>query len=302
MKTTKIITLAALLTLLATGCMKDNIDPSHIRILAEDMTDGNGSKVWVNPTTGSTSSSALWKEGEPININGANFVIDKRDGHYYLSGVPTDGMRYAVYPNGTIGGGNSVEVTNNGDLGATITLHQLAVNFRTVNAVEGHDIAFPMAARTAADADTMRFHHLTGGFRLTLANNTATTLYTVKVVVQGSGAAEAVPIYGVNYTTQWAVEGPTLPNDTVGQISGDVNVRYSSEMHFVMQTDGNPGVTIPASGSKTFCVPVTVSTVKRLTISGYDNAGNQLFVATKEMSNIPVECNKMYNIPTIQIN
>ena len=281
-----------LLAVLFSGCKKDN--SGRVRIFAEEMK--SGAKIWVNPS--SVSTSASWIEGEVLNINGVGYTITRTGDKYYINNVPLDIMHYAVYPATTTAGGNDIEVTNNGGSGATITLNRLAINFRD----GGHDIVFPMAARSADDADTLRFRHLTGGFRLTLSNNTATTVHTLKVVVQGISAAPPVTIGGIDYTTAWAVQGPTMPNDTVGQTSGDVEVKFSSEMVFAMQTGGVSGVTIPAAGSRTFCVPVTVSTVRRLTISGYDSDGSQLFVATKELGNIAVVRNTMYNIPNIQIN
>lgn len=285
-----------LLSLLLTGCKKDNVDPTRIRIFAESLNSNSG-KVWVDPVN-NTSASASWIVNEAIDINGSSFSILERDNHFYLDNVPTDGMRYAVYPATTSIGGNDLVVVNNGEAGTSIKINQLAINFRN----GGHDIVFPMAARSAANADTMRFRHLTGGFRLNLKANTSDcTLKTIKVVVQGTGSPQPVTVNGTNYTTSWAVQGPTLPVDTIGDITTDLEIMYSSEMVFNMQTNGVSGVTVSSDGIS-FCIPVTICTARRLSISGFDNNNSPVFMATKDLDNINVLRNYLYSIPTININ
>ena len=125
----------------------------------------------------------------------------------------------------------------------------------------------------------------------------------LKVVVQGTAAAPAVTIDGVNYTVAWAVQGPTTPSGDVGGIVGDREVTYSSEMNFQMQTAGTAGVTVPASGNIQFCIPATMRNVKRLSITGYDAAGQQLFAKSKDLDTpLDLAVNHMYNIPSFNIN
>ncbi|MBR1549894.1 MAG: hypothetical protein IJ634_04585 [Bacteroidales bacterium] len=69
-----------------------------------------------------------------------------------------------------------------------------------------------------------------------------------------------------------------------------------------MQTAGTTGVTVPASGSIQFCVPATVATIKRLTVTGYDASGRQLFTQAKDLESTTLDVNHMYNIPSININ
>lgn len=288
MKTNKFLAVM-LLAVLAVGCTKD---ASHIRIISENM-DG-GSKIWVDPTD--VSASATWIDGETIDINSVTYTIDERNNNFYLDEVPTGATRYAVYPATTNANGNDVEVTNNGSSGATITLNRLAVNFHD----GGHDIIFPMAAVAGESAETMLFNHLTAGFKLTLSASSATTVSSVKVIVYGDAAVGAIKLNDVTYTVNWADDGLTTPVGEVGGITGDYDARYASVMYFDMNTSGAAGVEVNSTG-KTFCIPVTVTNVKRISVVGYGNTGQTLFEKTQTLNNIPVQRNTMYTIPTIVI-
>ena len=288
MKTNKFLAVM-LLAVLAVGCTKD---ASHIRIISENM-DG-GSKIWVDPTN--VSANATWIDGETIDINGVKYTIDKRNNNFYLDEVPTGATRYAVYPATTTANGNNVEVTNNGSSGATITLNRLAVNFHD----GGHDIIFPMAAVADESAETMLFNHLTAGFKLTLSASSATTVSSVKVIVFGDAAVGAITLNDVTYTVNWADDGLTTPVGEVGGITGDYDARYASVMYFDMNTSGAAGVEVNSTG-KTFCIPVTVTNVKRISVVGYGNTGQTLFEKTQTLNNISVLRNTMYTIPTIVI-
>ena len=72
-------------------------------------------------------------------------------------------------------------------------------------------------------------------------------------------------------------------------------------MHFTFSTDGYPGKAIADNGSISFCVPVTVSSVKTLEVTGYSTDGKQLFSRKKTLGNaLPVQANNMYTIPDIK--
>ena len=294
MKKHRLIGLAALLAL-ATGCGKDVAD--RISIFANNM--GGGAKVWVDPAN---VNSATWVAGESIDLNGTPYAIAANgNGGFSLEVEPLAEAMYAVYPATMASGGNDITVENHDASGATITIKRLAVDFRD----GGHRIVFPMAEKADANATSLYFDHLTAGLRLTLANGSGTGIAVdhLKVVVQGTAAAPAVTIDGVNYTVAWAVQGPTTPSGDVGGIVGDREVTYSSEMNFQMQTAGTAGVTVPASGNIQFCIPATMRNVKRLSITGYDAAGQQLFAKSKDL-NPPLDLavNHMYNIPSFNIN
>jgi len=306
MKTNKFLAVM-LLAALFVGCSKDNDSSApatkRINIFANNM-GGNGSKIHIDPTNvSSINSSAAWIPGERIDLNGAPYAIENSDNAYYLS-VPTPAPEnlYAVYPGTTNTAGNHVDVVNTSASGATITLHSLAVNFHD----SGHDIILPMAAKANDNSSGLYFDHITAAFRLQLHATSATTenLKTLKVIVYGSAAAAPVVVGGIDYTTKWASQGPTMPSGNIGTISGDYDVRYASEMIFDMQNNGSStGVGFNTDETKTFCVPVTVADVKRLTIIGVDVNGNKIFDVTHLFNSaVTAANNNIYTIPVININ
>lgn len=294
MKKHRLIGLAALLAL-ATGCGKDVAD--RISLFANSM--GGDTKVWMNPAN---VNGATWVAGESIDLNGTPYAITANgNGGFSLEVEPLAEAMHAVYPATMASGGNDITVENHGASGATITMKRLAVDFRD----GGHRIVFPMASNADANATSLYFDHLTAGLHLTLANSSEAGIAVdhLKVVVQGTAASPAVPIDGVDYTVAWAVQGPTTPSGDVGGIVGNREVTYSSEMNFQMQTSGTAGVTVPAGGNIQFCVPATMRNVKRLSITGYDAAGQQLFAKSKDLDTpLVLAVNHMYKIPSFNIN
>ena len=302
MKTYRLTTLA-LLALLPIACSKEG--DGRLRLYAEDMHNDDGAKVWVDPTD--VSNSASWVTGEQINLNGAPYSIDSDGQNHYLnidetafSSLPDN--LYAIYPASVNADGNDITVTNNGTSTSTIIINSLAVNFRNNNATAGHDIIFPMATGlTDKTNGKLLFKHLTGGMKLTLVNTTANdcTVGSVKVVVYGDGAAPN-PITAHNVTTRWAVQGPVLPGGEIGANNGDQTVGYASEMHFALKDNSTNGKTITSGSSISFVIPVTITPIKRLVITGYGTDGAQLFVKDKELQSAQtIQANYMYNIPAI---
>lgn len=290
MKTNKIITVAAALVLMATGCKKE--DRLSIRLLSEPMT--GGAKVLVDPAD---VNNAQWVAGEQIDLNGSPLTISQRDGKFYLDlDAPINGdLLLAVYPASVNGNGNSVTFSAN-----TVTINSLNVDFRG----SSHSIIFPMAAQADAGSESLLFDHLTGGLKLTLTDTSTSRSYTlgsVRIVTYGA-TATATPIAPRNgITACWAVQGPALPGGEVGETEGNVSVQYASEMHFTFSTDGNPGKDIANNGSISFCVPITVSSVKTLEVTGYSPSGAQLFSRKKTLDvALTVQANNMYTIPEIK--
>lgn len=289
MKTNKIITVAAALVLMATGCKKEDL--LSIRLLSEPMT--GGAKVLVDPAN---VNNAQWVAGEQINLNGTARTITQHGSAYYLDlDAPVDGALLAVYPASVDANGNSV--TYSAD---TVTINSLNVDFRG----SSHRIIFPMAATADAGSESLKFDHLTGGLKLTLTNTGSDVNYTLgslRIVTYGDGSM-AAPIeerHGI--TATWALQGPAVPGGEVGETDGDVSMRYASEMHFTFSTDGNPGKAISPSGSISFCVPITVSSVKTLEVTGYGTDGAQLFSRKKTLDDaLTVQANYMYTIPEIK--
>lgn len=302
MKTYRLTTLA-LLALLPIACSKEG--DGRLRLYAEDMHNDDGAKVWVDPTY--VSNSASWVSGEQINLNGAPYSIDSDGQNHYLnidetafSSLPDD--LYAIYPATVNADGNDITVTNNGTSTSTIIINRLAVNFRNNNATAGHDIIFPMATGlTDKTNGKLLFKHLTGGMKLTLVNTTANdcTVGAVKVVVYDDGAVPT-PITAHNVTTRWAVQGPVLPGGEIGANNGNQTVGYASEMHFALKDNSTNGKTITSGSSISFVIPVTITPIKRLVITGYGTDGTQLFVKDKELPSAQtIQANYMYNIPAI---
>ena len=288
MKTQKIIALAAGLAMMAGSCTKDNLS---IRLLSEPMT--GGAKVLVDPAA---VNNTQWVSGEQIDLNGTARTIIQRDGNFYIDlDAPIDGALTAVYPASIDAGGNSVTFSAN-----TVTINNLNIDF----VAGGHRIIFPMAATANAGSESLKFDHLTGGLRLTLSDTATNSSYTVgslRIVTYGDGSMAAPLAARHGITATWAVQGPAVPGGEVGQTNGDVSVINASEMHFTFSTDGTPGKTIADGGSISFCVPITVSSVKTLEVTGYGTDGKQLFSRKKTLdAALAVQANTMYTIPVIE--
>lgn len=295
MKTYRLTTLA-LLALLPIACSKDG--DGRLRIYAEEMYGSHNTKVWVDPAN--VSASASWVVGEQIDLNGTSYPIaDDGDGNYLdAEENALSESLYAIYPATVNTDGNYITVTNNGASASTVVISSLSVNFRD----GGHDIVFPMATgQTDKSSGKLLFKHLTGGMKLTLVNTTANdcTVKSVKVVVYGDGAAPT-PITAHNVTTRWATQGPVLPGGEIGANDGNQTVGYASEMHFALKDNGADGKTITSGSSINFVVPVTITPIKRLVVTGYGTNGVQLFVKDKILPSAQtIQANHMYNIPEI---
>lgn len=294
---TKIIMMTALLALLAAGCGKEG--DGRIRILAENMTAAsNGSKVMINPDA--PVNGEQWVAGETIIVNNSSpLAISGDDEHGYsvetYTGALVNNAIYAIYP-GSNFGGNSVTIDNSNPATPTITLTTLDVDFVT----GGHKVAFPMGAKADGETTSILFKHLTAGFQLTLNATSSVTMTNLKVIVYGNGPAAPVTnaVDGVSYTVAWAQQGPAVPVGPTGSIT-DRNVSYASEMNFNLKTNGTSGVTF--TGAKKLCIPVTLATVNRITVIGY-NGSNVVFSKTSEASGAQLVRNKIYPVAAIQVN
>lgn len=295
MKTYRLTTLA-LLALLPIACSKDG--DGRLRIYAEEMYGSHNTKVWVNPSD--VSASASWVVGEQIDLNGTSYPIANDGDGNYLDAEENalSESLYAIYPATVNTDGNNITVTNNGASASTVVINSLSVNFRD----GGHDIIFPMATgQTDKSSGKLLFKHLTGGLTLTLANTTASdcTVRSVKVVVYGDGAAPT-PITAHNVTTRWAAQGPVLPGGEIGANDGNQTVGYASEMHFALKDNSADGKTITSGSSISFVIPVTITPIKRLVVTGYGTDGAQLFTKDKILPSAQtIQANYMYNIPEI---
>ena len=304
---TKIIIMTALLALLATGCGKDN--NGLIRIFAENMTTaGGGSKLLADPANLTTPNGVQWKASETVNLNGTSLPItgNTTDG-YAINPAGVDpalagDAYYAIYPGNTFGDGNSWTVTNGKNTNpSSITLTSLNIKFRETGSK--HDIVFPMAAKIEDGATEMQFKHLTAGFKMTLQAHDAATLTQIKVYVYGTpgDAAGSATVDGMTCNVRWANEGPMIPIQEVGQVPNN-EPAYGSEMVFNLYNEDVAGVNIATSGTLTFCIPVTLATVKKIAVVGY-NGGTKIFTKISNMSgDVPLVRNTMYSVKAIDIN
>lgn len=323
MKTYRLAIIAmAFLAVLATGCKKDKAGFNRLGIVAENFQ--NNGKVQFNPNT--PRSNNQWVVNEPLKIN------DQDEPYYIASAERPDGTMYfitrinepsqweeygvdttyfntikAIYPGESFGGNdglaNNVTVGNN-----EMVLHSLQVNFPTAEPTVQR-MAFPMIATTGEMASTLYFKHLTGGFKMTLVNNDdePVDVASMKIIVWGTNDSNFV--YSDDnvsaYTVRWFHQGPAVPEGEVGQETGDVGVNYNSEMNFTFRYGSDSFMPVPANGNITFCVPVTISSVRYLTVIGYGTANNEIFRKVANISatsGIPIESNHMYAVPQIPIN
>lgn len=307
MKTNKIITVAVLAaTMLAAGCGKDNapvLGEGNLRLSAERM-GSNGTKVILDPAN---VNGASWVADEQIDLNGTKCTIkgNSTDG-FYLDGIePLAVDMYAVYPAAINADGNHIAVSNNGATACGVNIHSLSVEFVDGNTQK---VVFPMAAKAAANSSGLGFRHLTGGIRLTLQNTkTDADLDVARLVVTATTADSKPAIYKDLHPTEdgWSTNMiPGLPSGEVGEISGNQDVQFISDMTLYLKDGIHDHKTISANGGTiTFCMPLLAREVKYLTIKGYSATGDELFTKTKELETATaIIRNHMYNIPTIEIN
>lgn len=305
---TKIIMMSALLALVATGCTKDDnqkVNDGRIKIFAEGMTAAGGNtKLLVDPAHLLDPNGIQWKADETVNLNGSTRTItgNTTDGYSIdPAGVAqAGGAYYAIYPGNTFDG-NSWTVTNNKNTSASsITLSSLNIKFRDGGK---HDIVFPMATKIDNESTSMTFKHLTAGFKMTLHAQTAAELTQLKVYVYGTpgDVAGSATVDGMTCNVKWANEGPMVPIQEVGQVPDD-EPAYGSEMVFNLYSEEVAGVSIAADDDLTFCIPVTLATVKKIAVVGY-NGATKVFTKISSMpSSVAIEKNIMYSVKTIDIN
>ena len=318
MRTKQYIGLILLAALATTGCESEKAGDNILKIYTEKMSHEGQAKVLVAP---GNNNGDEWVAGEQINLDGTAYPIgynndDPANPFFHIvtpEGYVAPDHIYAIYPATVASEGNDIEVVNQGSAASTVLLKRLAVTFRADNGVlDGtHEVYFPMAAHCGAGADCrLLFRHLTGGLLLTLRNTSSTSISLGSVKVTLTSNNDVVPIVysdnGFNVSTQWSASGMALPSGEIGNIEGNFDVSKTSEMHFSLMTnDGGSiteGATIAAGAEIAFRVPVTVSSLNRITVAGYTTDGVQYFVKGKSLASMAIERNKVYSVPTIAIN
>ena len=282
------------MAIMATGCTKES-QKSSIRLLTEPM--NYGAKVLIDPAA---FDDAQWILGEQILLNGSAYPITERSsGTYYIElAEPINAALLGIYPTTLNSNGN--DVTYNAGT-KTLTINSLNIDFSG----SSHSIIFPMAAEAAAGSSSLKFDHLTGGLKLTLTDTSTSQNYTLgslRIVTYGNNATAATIAARHGITACWAKQGLTVPGGMVGQNGNNVDAKYASQMDFTLTTNRTtPGKAITDGGSISICVPVTISSVKKLEVTGFGTDGTQLFSRMKEFGEAKtLEANHMYSIPEIQ--
>ena len=298
---TKIIMMTALVALLATGCGKEQKN-GRIRIFAENMTNAVNSKLMIDPA--SPANSAQWLEGESIDINGERFLIeDDGNGGYQVDINNNDFggalVYYALYP-GDDYEGNSFDIHNDDPFdNPSITINNLELKFHSDGT---HDVVFPMGAMAEEGTDdVLIFKHLTAGFRMTLNATSSVTVKKLKVIVYGTPQAGPVDdaVSGISYAVAWKDDGMLpLPGGGTGSVT-DRDVAYASVMNFDLKTEDVAGVTF--TGTKQLCIPVTLASVNRITVIGY-NGDTEVFNKTAAIPTVDLVRNKIYPVGPISVN
>lgn len=296
MKKRKIFALTLLTAALVAGCSKSEPGPdadgtkAHISIFTSQM---EGSKTSIDPSNPGAGEN--WIAGEEVTLNGIPYQIVAVDDHYGIDTEPLDVAMTSFYPYSS--NGNDVEVVGN-----DVVLNRLNITFNG----DKQSMPFPMVATAEAGASSLYYSHLSAGFQLTLTNGQAwedyigdePALASLTIMAQSDQQVENLGVG--DYKARWAVEGPQVPLGPVGQNGNNIDVKYASVMNF--DIDYAVGLILPEE-SRTFCVPVTISSVKKLTLVGYDENGDVLFNVSKTFDQpIAVQRNRMYSLPPITFN
>lgn len=292
MKKFNLFTIAVLLALIATSCSKED---GRFSLVANQMR--NNSKILMDD-----AYNGSWEPNEKVLLNNeARTITVEGTNSYYLSGnAPVSGTTYqAIYPYlGTTGAdadGNVVSIVGN-----TMTITNLVVDFVT----GGYKVMFPMASKSVtASSNSCRllFDHITGALKLTLSKTSASScnLSSIKVVTQSSTAVSPFTVNGV--TAQWNVQGPSVPVGPIGGINGDQIVSNGCEMNFKLKEGDIAYKTFNSGSSVSFCIPMTVSNLNKISVIGYDENGKQVFTQTKDLGEEKtIHENIIYPIPTIE--
>lgn len=315
----KLSALTLLLATLAVGCTEKEqvtpVDKGHLWIFANQFaTDSKVSFDPSNPYSTDEGTAAQWVENEPVVLNNTVYYVALDGDRYSLKSSPssTDFIEpltqdmLALYP-GAAFGGNEVAVVN----GNEVVMNRLVARFLTNGRQE---IAFPMVASASANSQDLYFNHLCGGVRISIQNNRTEPVTVASLRIVGQSTSQVVnlgrDIDGdnvVDYTARWAFEGPWVPSGSVGGNDDDVDVKYASVMVFDLKSENSgsadlPYVTIAAGDTLQLCVPVTISTMNKIEVTGYSEAGAEIFRKKGGGAAFAIAPNHMYTIPAINIH
>ena len=211
------ILFATLVLLLLAACHKENPDP-RMEIFIEKM-QGDG-KLTLDGVT------STWNDGDTIRLNGTPVVVERHDGHAYISNTASQSTNRAFFP-------TRLNPTTNEDA-VTVTLPR-EYDYRSDGTHQ--QLTLPLAARATGDAP-LHFQHLTGALCFMLTNSTSHPLTIDKIVVNSN----KYQLSG-NRTINLGSIGTIGPNDGAGD---DLTVAMTfTKQSLVIPASGNANVVLP---------------------------------------------------------
>lgn len=213
--------------------------------------------------------------------------------------MPFSDEMSALYP-GESFGRNKVEIVN----GKEVVMSQLEIAFLDD---DRQAMAFPMVAGATANSSELYFDHLSAGVQITLSNpNDDINITRLTIVAQSNEEVGNLGIENTDTIARWAVEGPWVPLGLVGHNDDVIDVTYSSVMNFVLsdKVNNTEYKTLEGGGGELkFCIPLTISSMDRIKVIGYDDNGDIAFYVRKEFNQgaVEVKSNNMYTLPVIEI-
>ena len=172
MKKTLLLTVTAMVALLASSCQKEDLGRVLTATIEQYEHSGN-SKAYIN-----NDYYACWENNDKVNINGVEYTVSIPEGneHNYSASIPgtesLEGDLLAFYP--------ASQVSNLTATGGTVTLPPVQ-EYRENN---GHQIINnPMAAYCPEGSNELKFRNLAALLKVTIQapNNEALAVKTILV-------------------------------------------------------------------------------------------------------------------------
>ena len=212
------ILFATLVLLLLAACHKENPDP-RMEIFIEKM-QGDG-KLTLDGVT------STWNDGDTIRLNGTPVVVERHDGHAYISNTASQSTNRALFPTRLVASGPTSD-------NITVTLPR-EYDYRSDGTRQ--QLTLPLAARATSDAP-LHFQHLTGALCFMLTNSTSHPLTIDRITV----SSNKYQLSG-NRAINLGSIGSIGPEDGAGD---DLTVAMTfTKQSLVIPASGNANVVLP---------------------------------------------------------
>ena len=221
------------------GCEKAEEEREGlIEIFAESMGGSNG-KVLLD------GARSTWVDGDSIRINGDKVVVERINGHAYISYATPQAVNRAVYPASLASGDLTTD---------NVTLNFPAYYHYRADA-NGHQLLdLPMAARSE-NGEALEFKHLTGALYITITNN-ATESLTLQSVTVSSNVYQLSGSRTINFSNLESIEPIRIPaSETIRTVTLLFDTGYT------LAADASVKVMLPVmpvggSGNNLFTIKV----------------------------------------------